>query len=320
MWLGAPLTLLLLTLGPAAGLDAPVAASSVTPPREPPKPNPLLRGLRSAVLPFVQAPPITRSWVSASFVMALLTSTKMVDPKSICFSEPDVLQKGEWWRLAVNFFFMGDALKSIFFWVQLYHFWECCKMLELVKYRWEPADFIKLIVCNAAMLLVLKQFFPATIFLGGPMVMAFMYMYSREYDQQVMNILGFFSIRCGWLPVGQMLQDLLQAGDISPNLLGLMSGHTYYYFAEVRPRLLLPETPTLQAVLSLLTKGTPLIEPEPEPAAAEAAAEAEAEAEAREAAKSGAEAASAGDVSADAALDGTEREDDDEGVRGDSSI
>jgi len=316
MRFGAPL-LLFLTLGQAAGLDAPVAAPSVTLPREPPKPNPLLRGLRSAVLPFVQAPPITRSWVSASFVMALLTSTKMIDPKSICFSEPDVLQKGEWWRLLVNFFFMGDALKSIFFWVQLYHFWECCKMLELVKYRWEPADFIKLIVCNAAMLLLLKQFFPATIFLGGPMVMAFMYMYSREYDQQVMNILGFFSIRCGWLPVGQMLQDLLQAGDISPNLLGLMSGHTYYYFAEVRPRLLLPEEPTLEAVFSLLTTGTPLIEPEPEPAAAEAAAEAET----GTAAEGGAEAASAGDASADAVLDGSEKhDDDDDGGRGDSPI
>ena len=29
------------------------------------KPNALLRKVRSALLPFVQAPPITRSWVSA---------------------------------------------------------------------------------------------------------------------------------------------------------------------------------------------------------------------------------------------------------------
>ena len=55
-----------------------------------------------------------------------------------------------------------------------------------------------------------------------------------------MSLFGFFQIRCGWLPVAQMFQDLLQAGDVMPNLLGMVSGHTYYYFTEVAPMLLLP--------------------------------------------------------------------------------
>ena len=44
-----------------------------------------------------------------------------------------------------------------------------------------------------------------------------------------MSLFGFFQIRCGWLPIAQMFQDLLQAGDVMPNLLGMVSGHTYYY-------------------------------------------------------------------------------------------
>lgn len=178
--------------------------------------------------------------------MALLTSQRAIDLRSVCFSEGDVFRRGEWWRLLANFFFMGDSVKSVFFWFQLHHFWECLKvrpgtqpppactqpheprglknhgwngrnrdppwastsiplqLLELVKYRWEPSDLIKMIVCNAAMLLVLKQFFPAMIFLGSPMVMVFIYMYSREYEVQVMNLLGFFQIRCGWLPFAQV--------------------------------------------------------------------------------------------------------------------
>ena len=99
-------------------------------------------------------------------------------------SERAVLYNGEWWRLLTNFFFMGDAMKSIFFWVQIYHFWECLKVLELVKYRWEPSDFVKMILCTAGMLLCLKQFFPAMIFLGSPMVMVFIYIYARTYEQQ----------------------------------------------------------------------------------------------------------------------------------------
>jgi hypothetical protein len=70
-----------------------------------------------------------------------------------------------------------------------------------------------------------------------------------------MNLLGFFQIRCGWLPFAQMLQDLLQAGDIGPNLLGLVSGHTYFYLMEVRSRLLLPERVTLDDVLNLVLRG-----------------------------------------------------------------
>ena len=256
--------------------DAPVAAPDVSSPAfddddEDPNVSPavanrsptsLLRRAASAILPplkvFAQAPPITRSWVSASVVMALLTSSKVIDPRDICFSEPMVLHEGQWWRLIANFFYMGDAVKSIFFWVQLHHFWECCKMLELVKYRWEPADFIKLIVTNAFFLLCLKQLFPSTIFLGTPMVMAFLYMYAREYEMQVMNLLGFFSIRCGWLPFAQMLQDYLQMGDVTPNALGLISGHTYFYLSEVKPRLELPEQLTLDDIYQLLAFGKPL--------------------------------------------------------------
>ena len=62
------------------------------------------------------------------------------------------------------------------------------QVLELVKYRWEPADFIKMIVCNAGMLLLLKQAFPNMIFLGSPMVMVFVYIYARTYENQVVGI------------------------------------------------------------------------------------------------------------------------------------
>jgi len=268
------LLLLALSVSCARALDAPAPAP--TAPRES-RPNPLLRGLRSAVLPplkaFAQSPPITRSWVSVSLLMAVLTSTRAIDARVVCFSEPDVVHKGQWWRLLLNFFFMGDALKSIFFWVQLHHFWECCKMLELVKYRWEPGDFIKLILGNAVFLLLLKQLFPAVLFLGTPMVMAFLYMYSREYEMQQMNLFGFFSIRCGWLPFSQMLQDLVQAGDIGPNLLGLLSGHTYYFLSEVRPFLLLPERVSLGDLAQLCLHGTPLVLPEPPPSEAESSKE-----------------------------------------------
>ena len=294
-------TLALLTLALLAScnaLDAAPSASDMPSGAKPPepmerKPNFLLRTVQRAIVPpitaFREAPPITRSWVSASVLMAVLASQRAIDLRSICFSERDVIYKGEWWRLLVNFFYMGDSVKSLFFWFQLHQFWECLKVLELVKYRWEPGDFIKMIVCNGAMLLVLKQLFPQLIFLGSPMVMAFVYMYSREYEVQVMNLLGFFQIRCGWLPFAQSLQDLIQAGDMSPNLLGMLSGHTYFYSTEVASRMLLPERTTLDDVMKLLVHGTPL--------------DAADEALGGEAASEGGEAATEGDDGGEAAAE-----------------
>ena len=37
-----------------------------------------------------------------------------------------------------------------------------------------------------------------------------------------------------------------------------MSGHTYFYFSEVKPRLELPQTPSLDDLYQLLVNGTPL--------------------------------------------------------------
>ena len=211
----APVALALVLLAtPALSLDVPPALTtpSVAQPSEEQQRRPsLLRRvaapLATPVRMFREAPPITRSWVSASVVMAVLSMQRVVDLRSVCFDERAVWYKGEWWRLLTNFFFMGDSVLSVFFWMQIYHFWECLKVLELVKYRYEPADFVKMILCNAVMLLLLKQRFRSMIFLGSPMVMIFVYIYSRTYEDQVMNLLGFFQIRCGWLPFTQMIQD-----------------------------------------------------------------------------------------------------------------
>ena len=43
------------------------------------------------------------------------------------------------------------------------------------------------------------------------------------------------------------------------SVLGLISGHTYFYFAEVRERMLLPEAPQLNELVDLLLRGKSII-------------------------------------------------------------
>ena len=85
-----------------------------------PKPSMVSRVLDSAPVTFFRsAPPITRSWVSISILLTLLASQKVVDLKSIAFSEREVLRRGEWWRLLLNFFYMGENPLSVFYWLQV---------------------------------------------------------------------------------------------------------------------------------------------------------------------------------------------------------
>ena len=157
-----------------AGDDAPSS-----PPQPPQQAHERITSFGGLLRMYREAPPITRTWITGSVFLSVLVAARRVDLRAIGFSERDVLEHGEWWRLLVNFFYMGDQVLSIFYWLQLYHFAECLKVLELVKYRWEPADFVKTILVNAAFLLVLKQFSKSMIFLGSPMVMVFVYLYAR---------------------------------------------------------------------------------------------------------------------------------------------
>ena len=244
----------LCVLAAAAALDVPPAPEAPAPAERTRRPSALLRGLERVVGPpiqkFREAPPVTRSWVCASLALSVLTSQRVIDARSICFSEYEVLRRGEWWRLITNFFYMGDQIFSIFYALQIYHLWECLKMLELVKYHWEPSGLMKMIVGSAVLLLFLKQLSPSMIFLGSPMVLVFVYIYSRAFEQQVVSMMGFFQAKCSWLPFTQMAQDYLQTGDMMPNVLGLLAGHIYYYCSEVAPRMLLPkQLPPLSELL-----------------------------------------------------------------------
>merc|ERR1740121_2419965 len=126
------------------------------------------------------------------------------------------------------------------------------------------------------LLLGLKQLVAKDLtFLGSPLVMAFVYSYSREYKDQVMNFLLMLSVRCGMLPVLQALQDFLMTGDIRPNVLGMLSGHTYFHTMEERKRMLLPK-PKLRDIWRFLWHGRPIVQTN---ATAEAQANATAEAQ-----------------------------------------
>lgn len=222
----------------------------------PRRPGLLSRLLSSAPVTFFRSsPPITRSWVSSSVLLTILASNRLVDLRSIAFSEREVLRRGQWWRMLLNFFYMGDQPLSIFYWLQIYHLWECMRILELVQFAWEPGAFVRMILLNIGYLLVLKQMAPSLMFLGTPLVMVFMYVYSREYESSLTNFLGFFQIRTGWLPFAQMVQDGLQTGDAMPNVLGLLAGHYYFYTHQVAPRLLLPKRPpSLSKFLAAMDK------------------------------------------------------------------
>eukprot|EP00964_Phaeocystis_antarctica_P012487 scaffold6881_cov71-Phaeocystis_antarctica.AAC.1 len=85
---------------PALSLDVPPALTtpSVAQPSQEQEGRPsLLRRvsapLATPVRMFREAPPITRSWVSASVVMAMLSQARVIDLRNVCFDERAVWYK-----------------------------------------------------------------------------------------------------------------------------------------------------------------------------------------------------------------------------------
>ena len=71
--------------------------------------------------------------MTVSVLLTVLASQRLVDLRSIAFAEREVVRRGEWWRTLLNFFYMGEQPLSVFYWLQIYHLWECMRILELVK-------------------------------------------------------------------------------------------------------------------------------------------------------------------------------------------
>eukprot|EP00929_Paragymnodinium_shiwhaense_P121070 TRINITY_DN93185_c0_g1_i1.p1 TRINITY_DN93185_c0_g1~~TRINITY_DN93185_c0_g1_i1.p1 ORF type:complete len:262 (-),score=65.98 TRINITY_DN93185_c0_g1_i1:122-907(-) len=180
-------------------------------------------------------PTLTRVGLTAIFATTLLCQLEILNPMLISLNWPLVINKLQVWRLLTPVLFFGKFSFNFLF--QLYFFTSFSSKLEQNEIMAQPGDYLFflliqiLLLCVLSLVLAWPTGFP---FLGTSLVFAIIYYWSRREPYASLNMWSF-NIKGYQFPFALLFFQLLIGGNIWMDLLGLASGHIYYFLKEVVP-------------------------------------------------------------------------------------
>jgi Derlin-2/3 len=184
---------------------------------------------------FFEMPPCTRYWTTATVITSILLQCKIVTPYQLFYSFRSVYYKSQYWRLATTFVYFGppslDLVFHVFF-LQRYS-----RLLESGSGT-SPATFSWLLLYATTTLLALSSLTTAIPFLGSALSSTLIYIWSRRNPDTRLSFLGLLVFTAPYLPWVLMAFNLCMHGTIPKDeILGVVVGHVYYFFADVWPGL-----------------------------------------------------------------------------------
>lgn len=181
-------------------------------------------------------PPLTRIGLTTFFVVTVLVQLEILDPMLIFLNWPLVINKLQVWRLLTSVAFFGKF--SFQFLFQMYFFSSFSSKLERNEIFNQPGDYLFFLLTQILLLDVISLVlawpvgFPS---LGPSLVFAILYYWSRREPYAMLNFFSF-NIKGYQFPFALVFFQLLIGGSIWVDLLGLASGHIYYFLKEVVPQ------------------------------------------------------------------------------------
>jgi Derlin-2/3 len=181
-------------------------------------------------------PILTRVGLTLFFCITVLVQLEILDPALLFLNWPLVINKLQVWRLLTSVTFFGTF--SFQFLFQLYFFSSFSSKLEKNEIFAQPGDYLFFLLVQILLLDVVSLVlawpsgFPA---LGPSLVFAILYYWSRREPYAQLNFFSF-TIKGYQFPFALVFFQLLIGGNIWVDLLGLASGHIYYFIKEVVPQ------------------------------------------------------------------------------------
>ena len=143
-------------------------------------------------------PKITRGWMTTAMATTVLVQLEFVQPFLLHLDFPSLTQKLEVWRLLTNFCFFGPFgmpfVFSLFFMVRY------GRELEAKRFEGRAGDFLwALILMGLVQVAVAFAIVPLP-FLAQGLLSSIVYLWSREYADQVLSIFGLFNVQGFYFP------------------------------------------------------------------------------------------------------------------------
>ncbi|KXZ52745.1 hypothetical protein GPECTOR_8g137 [Gonium pectorale] len=184
-------------------------------------------------------PPITRTYATILFATTAAARFGLLNVYWIALLWPRIFSHFEVWRLVTNFFFMG---KFSFNWIiKMLWLLTYGATLETQTYQFEPADFLTLLLFGAGCLLaasgvMLVALGMPVVFGADSLVFMLLYVWSRQFPEQQVNIYGLFKVLSFYVPFVFVGIEFLMSGAVPwTSLLGIVAGHLHYYLTVLYP-------------------------------------------------------------------------------------
>lgn len=111
------------------------------------------------------------------------------------------------------------------------------QILEGQTYMFAPADMVAMLLFAAVTLTVASLAVPslALNFTASPIIFVLLYLYSRNFPDQNVSIMGLFSLQSFYLPFAFLGITIVLGGDPIPDICGIVIGHAYWFLKELYP-------------------------------------------------------------------------------------
>jgi len=146
-----------------------------------------------------------------------------------------VTRKMQVWRLVTCFSFIGGF--SMRYLVKIMLLANHGVPLERSAYQYRTADYVYMHVFAGGCLLGISYLFPGLqlSFLGGPLLYVVLYVWSRNFSDSPVSIMGFLKLQGFYLPWAYLGIDMIMGMSPVESLLGIFVGHLYYFFGTLYP-------------------------------------------------------------------------------------
>eukprot|EP00931_Biecheleriopsis_adriatica_P060818 TRINITY_DN36538_c0_g1_i1.p1 TRINITY_DN36538_c0_g1~~TRINITY_DN36538_c0_g1_i1.p1 ORF type:complete len:246 (-),score=46.59 TRINITY_DN36538_c0_g1_i1:74-811(-) len=181
-------------------------------------------------------PLLTRIGLTSIFGVTVLVQLEILNPQLLFLNWPLIINKLQVWRLLTPVFFFGQF--SFQFLFQMYFFTSFSSKLEANQQAFsQPGDYLFFLLFQILLLDVVSLVlawpngFPM---LGPALVFAILYYWSRCEPHGNLSFFSF-TIKGYQFPFALLFFQLLIGGNIWMDLLGLASGHIFYFLKDVVP-------------------------------------------------------------------------------------
>mmetsp|Transcript_26645 Transcript_26645/g.86271 ORF Transcript_26645/g.86271 Transcript_26645/m.86271 type:complete len:276 (-) Transcript_26645:1296-2123(-) len=186
----------------------------------------------SPVTWYLEMPPVSRLYLTGSFLTTALCALDVVSPFSLYYDSALIFQRWELWRLVSNFLFFG--LFSLDFLFHMYFLVRYCRLLEEGEFRGKPWEFASMLFFGAAAMLCVAPFL-SIHFLGSSLTFMMVYVWGRRNEHVRMSFLGLFPFNAPYLPWVMLAFSVLLGNPATTDVIGIAVGHLYFYFHFVYP-------------------------------------------------------------------------------------